>query len=51
VRLLSVAVLAGLTLNALLGSWWADPVAALFIAYVAIPEGLASWRGEACDHC
>jgi divalent metal cation (Fe/Co/Zn/Cd) transporter len=47
---LSVAVLAGLTLNALLGWWWADPVAALFIAYVAVREGLESWRGEACDH-
>jgi divalent metal cation (Fe/Co/Zn/Cd) transporter len=49
---LSLAVLAGLGLNAVLGWWWADPVAALFIAYVAVREGLLSWRGEACcDAC
>jgi divalent metal cation (Fe/Co/Zn/Cd) transporter len=45
---LSIAVLAGLLLNALAGWWWADPVAALFIAYVAVREGIESWRGEAC---
>ncbi|MBD0330601.1 MAG: hypothetical protein ICV64_10930 [Thermoleophilia bacterium] len=49
---LSLAVLAGLALNAVLGWWWADPAAALFIAYVAVREGLLSWRGEACcDAC
>ena len=49
---LSVAVLAGLALNAVLGWWWADPLAALFIAYVAVREGIESWRGEACcDTC
>jgi len=48
---LAVAVLAGLVLNAVAGWWWADPLAALFIAYVAIKEGRESWRGEACcDH-
>jgi divalent metal cation (Fe/Co/Zn/Cd) transporter len=45
---LSVAVLAGLTLNATLGWWWADPVAALVIAAVAVREGIAAWRGEEC---
>jgi divalent metal cation (Fe/Co/Zn/Cd) transporter len=45
---LSVAVLVGLTLNALLGWWWADPLAALVIAGVAVREGLESWRGDDC---
>jgi divalent metal cation (Fe/Co/Zn/Cd) transporter len=45
---LSAAVLAGLVANALLGWWWADPVAALVIAAVAVREGLESWRGADC---
>jgi divalent metal cation (Fe/Co/Zn/Cd) transporter len=48
---LSIALLAGLLANALLGWWWADPVAALVIAAVAAREGVASWRGESCDCC
>jgi len=49
---LSVALLAGLLANALLGWWWADPAAALVIAGVAGYEGRASWRGEGCcDAC
>jgi divalent metal cation (Fe/Co/Zn/Cd) transporter len=49
---LSVALLAGLGLNAMLGWWWADPAAALLIAGVALREGRASWRGDVCcDHC
>jgi divalent metal cation (Fe/Co/Zn/Cd) transporter len=49
---LSVALLAGLLLNALAGWWWADPAAALVIAAVAAKEGRESWRGEGCcDHC
>jgi len=49
---LSVALLVGLGLNALLGWWWADPAAALVIAAVALREGRESWRGEACcDTC
>ena len=49
---LSVAVLAGLALNAAFGLWWADPVAALVIAAVAVKEGRESWRGEGCcDTC
>ena len=49
---LSVALLAGLVLNALLGWSWADPVAALVIAAVALREGLSAWRGEqCCDSC
>jgi divalent metal cation (Fe/Co/Zn/Cd) transporter len=45
---LAAAVLAGLLGNALLNAWWLDPVAALFIAGVAVKEGLETWRGEGC---
>jgi len=49
---LSVALLVGLGANALLGWWWADPLAALLIAGVAFREGRESWRGEGCaDGC
>ncbi len=49
---LSVALLVGLGLNALLGWWWTDPAAALVIAAVALREGRESWRGESCcDTC
>jgi divalent metal cation (Fe/Co/Zn/Cd) transporter len=49
---LSVALLVGLGTNALFGWWWADPVAALVIAAIAVREGRESWRGEACcDAC
>ncbi|MBG0561372.1 cation transporter [Actinoplanes aureus] len=48
---LSAIVLAGLLLNATLGWWWADPVAALVIAAVAAREGVQAWRGEQCDDC
>ena len=45
---LSVALLIGLGTNALFGWWWADPIAALAIAGVALKEGRESWRGEGC---
>jgi divalent metal cation (Fe/Co/Zn/Cd) transporter len=45
---LGAAVLIGLGANAAFGLWWADPVAAFFIAAVAVREGLESWRGEEC---
>ncbi len=48
---LSLALLAGLLSNALLGWWWADPTAALVIAAVALREGRESWQGEGCDAC
>ena len=35
---LAVAVLAGISLNAAVGWWWADPVAGLVIVYYAIRE-------------
>lgn len=46
---LSGAVLVGLAANAAFGWWWADPLAALFIAAVAVREGFESWAGEECD--
>ncbi len=49
---LSVALLVGLLANALAGWWWADLLAALVIAGVAVSEGRSSWRGEGCcDSC
>ncbi len=49
---LSVALLIGLSANALLSWWWADPLTALAIAAVALKEGRESWRGEGCtDSC
>jgi divalent metal cation (Fe/Co/Zn/Cd) transporter len=49
---LSIALLVGLLANALAGWWWADPLAALVIAGVAVKEGRESWRGEGCcDAC
>jgi len=45
---LSAALLAGLLLNALAGWSWADPVAALVIAAVAVREGRNAWRGDPC---
>ena len=45
---LSAVLLGGLVLNATLGWGWADPVAGLVIAAVALKEGLNAWRGEGC---
>jgi divalent metal cation (Fe/Co/Zn/Cd) transporter len=45
---LSIALLVGLLANALLGWWWADPIAALVIGAVALREGRETWRGDAC---
>jgi divalent metal cation (Fe/Co/Zn/Cd) transporter len=45
---LSAALLVGLVLNAIAGWSWADPVAALVIAAVAVREGLNAWRGDPC---
>ncbi len=45
---LSAVLLAGLLLNALLGWYWADPIAALVIAAVAVKECRDAWRGDSC---
>jgi divalent metal cation (Fe/Co/Zn/Cd) transporter len=46
---LSIALLLGLGANALFGWWWADPIAGLVIAGVAVKEGADGWRGGACE--
>jgi divalent metal cation (Fe/Co/Zn/Cd) transporter len=45
---LSAVLLAGLVLNSLWGWSWADPVAALGIAAIAVREGVKAWRGDPC---
>lgn len=45
---LSAVLLVGLVLNATLGWSWADPIAALVIAAVAIKEGRDAWQGKGC---
>jgi len=45
---LSAVLLVGLGLNSLFGWGWADPIAALVIAAVAVREGRAAWRGGPC---
>lgn len=45
---LSVVLLSGLVLDATVGWWWADPVAALGIAFLAVREGREAWEGEDC---
>lgn len=46
---LSAILLLGLGLNALLGWWWADPVAALCMVPIIGREGLGALRGESCS--
>ncbi len=46
---LSAALLAGLALNATLGWWWADSLAALAIAGLAVKEGREAWQGDHDD--
>jgi len=45
---LSAVLLLGLVLNATLGWAWADPIAGLVIAGVAVREGVEAWKGEGC---
>ena len=47
---LAATTLLGLVLFAAFGWWWADPVAALVVAWFAVREGREAWHGElACD--
>ena len=48
---LSIILLGGLIFNATIGWWWADPIAALAIAALAINEGRQTWNGETCSDC
>src|SRR5256712_2698089 len=44
---LSAATLLGLGLNALLGWWWGDSVAALAMLALVVRVGIEAWRGDA----
>jgi divalent metal cation (Fe/Co/Zn/Cd) transporter len=44
--LLAVAVLAGLTLNTVLGAWWADPLAGFVIVFYGLKEARAIFVGD-----
>jgi divalent metal cation (Fe/Co/Zn/Cd) transporter len=50
---LSAILLCGLTLNALLGWWWADPIAALIMVPIIAKEGTGALKGKSCctDEC
>jgi len=45
---LSAVLLIGLVLNRQLGWSWADPLAGLVIAAIALKEGRAAWKGDVC---
>jgi divalent metal cation (Fe/Co/Zn/Cd) transporter len=47
---LAATTLLGLVLFAAFGWWWADPAAALAVAWFAVREGREAWQGElVCD--
>jgi hypothetical protein len=35
-------------LNSLFGWSWADPIAGLIIAAIAVREGIEAWKGDTC---
>ena len=45
---LSAVLLVGLVLNSLFNGSWADPIAALVIAAIAVREGVNAWKGDPC---
>lgn len=45
---LSAILLGGLTLNALVGWWWADPIAALVMIPIIAKEGIEALQGRTC---
>jgi divalent metal cation (Fe/Co/Zn/Cd) transporter len=48
---LSAILLGGLLFNAVLGWWWADPIAGLVMVPIIAKEGVASVRGKGCQEC
>ena len=46
---MSGVLLVGLVANSVLGWWWADSLAALFIAGLAAREGIEAWKGDNCS--
>src|SRR5437660_4285039 len=47
---LAMILLGGLSLNALFGWWWADPIAALSMVPIILREAISGLRGESCTH-
>lgn len=45
---LSCILLVGLLLNAILGWWWADPIAGLLMTPIIVKEGVVGLRGDVC---
>ena len=48
---LSAVVLVGLVLNAWVGWWWADPIAALGVVVFLVREGRLAFSAEHIDDC
>src|SRR5712692_1146500 len=48
---LSAILLSGLLLNAVVGWWWADPVAALAMVPIIAQAGREALKGEPCPTC
>lgn len=48
---LSAILLGGLILNAALGWWWADPIAALVMVPIVGRDGIDAVRGRSCVEC
>jgi len=48
---LSAILLGGLLLNALVGWWWADQLAALCMLPLIFREGMEAIRNQSCCHC
>jgi divalent metal cation (Fe/Co/Zn/Cd) transporter len=46
---LSAILLAGLVLNALIGWWWTDPLAALVMVPIIAKEGVEGLQGKECS--
>ena len=48
---LSLITLGGVSLNAMFGWWWADPVSALGMTALLLREGREAWKGQTCGSC
>ncbi|HTY26125.1 MAG TPA: cation transporter [Desulfomonilaceae bacterium] len=48
---LSAILLGGLALNALLGWWWADPIAGVIMVPIIAREGYETLQGDECANC
>jgi len=49
---LSMVVVAALSMQLVIGTWWVDSVASLGIVWFLVREGREAWKAEkCCDHC